>query len=106
MHAEIFEIRFCQHGADHVGQSSDAQLQRCPIRYIGKDMLCDADMFLFGLGNRKFRQGIMFSFNDAVDIRNMDALIKTAVDLGQMLIDLNNDIFRLVKNSLGNARGA
>ena len=48
----------------------------------------------------------MFSFNDAVDIRNMDALIKTAVDPGQMLIDLNNDIFRLVKNSLGNARGA
>ena len=103
MHAQVPDIRFCQDGTDHIGQGSDSQLQGGAVFDKGHEYLRHLDLLRRGLRDRRLRKGRMLSLNNIVYVGDMDTLVKPAQNVGQVLIDFQNDDIRLLDDSLGNA---
>ena len=66
-------------------------------------MVRDRDVFRRRRGHRELRQRAVFPLHDAVDLRDVDALVKTPVNIGEILVDLQAHDVRVPEDPLGDA---
>ena len=106
VHAQILHVGLGQHGADDVRHRADAELQRRPAFDVRDQVVGDGRVLRGGGQDRELRQGRMLALNDTVDLGDVDALVKAAVDARQALVDLEDDDVGLFQNAAGHARAA
>ena len=105
VHAQVPDVRLRQPGADHVRHSSDTQLERGAVHDVRNDQVGDFDILLRGLCNGKLGERLMGALHHIVHLGNVDALIKSAENTGQVFVDLQDDDIRRFQNAPGNAAG-
>ena len=106
MDAQIPQVALCDHLAHRVRQRTNAQLQRGAVHHVLHHVLGDLHLRLIGGGGLDAGQRAMGPLYDHVHIADMDALVQTAVDPGQIFVDLQNDHVRLVQRGTGGGCGS
>ncbi|EKD39175.1 MAG: hypothetical protein ACD_75C00486G0001, partial [uncultured bacterium] len=93
MHSQVAQIGGGDQFADGIGHGADAELQAGAVLDLGNDDLGDP---LINIGNLRLGQAehlLMLALDDGVDLRDMDLLLVTAVAVGHVLVDLDDDLF-------------
>ena len=101
MYTQVLQVALGDHLAHGVGQRADTKLQGTAICHVLHHKLRDLHLRLGGLAGLHIGQRAMLPLHDHVHIADMDALVQTAIDPGQILIYLQNNDIRLVQHSSG-----
>lgn len=105
MDAQVPQITLGDHLAHRVRQRTNAQLQRGAVHHVLHHVLGDLHLRLVGGGGLDAGQRAMGPLYDHIHVADVDALVQTAVDPGQVLVDLQNDHVCLVQRRTGGGRG-
>ena len=101
MNTQIFQVRLGDHLSHRIGQRADTKLQRGAVHHVLHHIFRDLHLRLRSCGRFHAGQRAVIAFHDHVHIVNMDTLIQTAVNPGQVLVDLQNHHIRLVQHTAG-----
>ena len=77
-----------------------------PAFDVRDQVVGDGRVLRGGGQDRELRQRRMLALDDTVDLGDVDALVKAAVDARQALVDLEDDDVGLFQNAAGHARAA
>ena len=105
MDAQIPQVGPGDHLAHGVGQGPDAQLQGGAIHHVLHHVLGDLHLRLAGSGGLDAGQRAVRTLHDHVHIVDVDALIQTAIDPGQILVDLQDHHVGLIQHRPGRGVG-
>ena len=91
MHAEVLQVALRDDGAQRVRSAAYAELERRAVYDVRDDVLRYLDIFRRGFFGRDGRHRAVLALYDHGDVGDMDALVVCAVDLGQLVVDLDDD---------------
>ena len=103
VHPEVLQVRVREQLADGVRHAADAELQDRARRDERDDVVRNLFVLRCCVGDRKVRQMIVLPLHDVIDLRDVDRLVEAAVDLGQVLVDFQDDDVRGLEDALRDA---
>ena len=106
MHSQVPYIRLSQDRTHHVGQRADSKLQCGAVFNKGHQNIGDRDFLRCGLRYRKLGKRRMLSFHYEIHLGDMNTLVETTQNAGQVFIDFQYDDISLLDDPLCNASAA
>ena len=92
VHTEIFQIGFCNHGADCVGHAADTELETCAIGDLVYDQLGNSLIYIGrGTACAEFTDRGILALNDIVYVADMYVVLETTETTGHIFIYFDND---------------
>ena len=104
MHAKILKVRPCNYLTDRIWNTSYTKLKRSTVNYIRQNVFRNLYIRFRRLRTLNIREVIMFTFDDKINLRYMNAFIITAAYLREMLIYLNYYDISHTRNRRRNTR--
>ena len=105
VHAQVLEVALRQDGAQGVGRAAYAELERRAVDDVGQDVVGDGDVLRRGRLVPDGGHLVRVPLDYHVDVGDMDALVISAVDLGQVRVNLQNYLVRAAYHVQTRARG-
>ena len=105
MDAQTLQIALGDHLTHGVGQRADTQLERGAVHHVLHHILGDLHLRLGGGRRLDAGQCAVGTLHDHIHVADVDALVQTAVDPGQVLVDLQDHDIRLIQRGAGGGGG-
>lgn len=105
MDAQALQVALGDHLSHGIRQRTDSQLQRGAVHHVLYHILGDLHLCLGGRGGLNAGQLAVGALHDHVHVADVDALVQTAVDPRQVLVDLQDHDVRLVQRGTGGGGG-
>ena len=100
--AQVLQVRLCDHLADRVGHSSDAELQACTVGDPVHDQLGDGFVhFRAGLCRRHRVDRSVVAFDDHIDIADMNICASVTEADRHARIDFHDHLLRHLYHCIG-----
>ena len=103
VHTEVVQTGAREELAEHGRHTADAELNGRPVADVRQEQVCDRGVLRARRVLGRIEKRCVRTLDDHVHIGNVNDLVKTAAQPRQMLVDLQNNDVRLLKDRAGHA---